>query len=193
MQHATYLHNILPTKVLNNKSPLKCLYQKVPSYLELKVFGCLCSPLFPSTTIHKLQPRSTPCVFLGHPVSQRGYKCFDMSTNKIIMSRHVMFDETKFPFSSLHRTSSISYSFLDDAISPYVYRDEHMVPSSHPPAVFIPTNSPPVFTPLVSPSPTPPISPQSHLSMALSHLLFKFQHLQFHSLLDQLHEVDMAF
>ncbi|KAI3518344.1 hypothetical protein L1887_06964 [Cichorium endivia] len=149
LQHATYLHNILPSKILNHKSPLKCLYQKDPSYLDLKVFGCLCFPLFPSTTIHKLQPRSTLCVFLGHPLSQRGYKCFDMSTNKIIISRHVMFDETKFPFSSIHNTQS--YSFLDDEIFPFVFQEDH-----------VPTSSPVTPTPTHnSPSQTPPGSSSS--------------------------------
>ncbi|KAI3751228.1 hypothetical protein L2E82_22276 [Cichorium intybus] len=189
LQHATYLHNILPSKILNHKSPLKCLYQKDPSYLDLKVFGCLCFPLFPSTTIHKLQPRSTPCVFLGHPLSQRGYKCFDMSTNKIIISRHVMFDETKFPFSSIHNTQS--YSFLDDEIFPFVFQEDH-VPTS--PVTPTPTHNSPSQTPPgsssssadhipsapTSPSPTtisiPPVTNSAHPIPTPSRPITRSQH-----------------
>ena len=91
---ATYLLNILPCKTLQNQSPTQLLYHRDPSYTHLRVFGCLCYPLFPSPTVHKLQPRSTPCVFLGYPLNHRGYKCFDLSNRKLIISRHVIFDET---------------------------------------------------------------------------------------------------
>ena len=112
---ATYLLNILPSKLLGHVSPLEILYARQPSYSHLRVFGCLCYPLFPSTTINKLQPRSTPCVFLGYPPNHRGYKCYDMSSRKIFVSRHVLFDETQFPFSTLNtKPDSTSYHFLDD-------------------------------------------------------------------------------
>nr|KYP55171.1 Retrovirus-related Pol polyprotein from transposon TNT 1-94 [Cajanus cajan] len=95
---ATYLLNILPHKLLNYQSPFRILYQKDPSYSHLRVFGCLCYPLIPSTTINKLQPRSSSCVFLGYPPNHCGYKCFDLSSQKIIISHHVIFDETQFSF-----------------------------------------------------------------------------------------------
>ncbi len=98
----TYLLNILPSKTINFESPLKMLYQKDPSYSHLRVFGCLCYPLIPSNTIHKLQPRSTPCVFLGYPSNHTGYKCLELSSNKIIICRHVIFDETTFPYAKIH-------------------------------------------------------------------------------------------
>lgn len=90
LQMATYLLNILPSKVLGNTSPLQILYQRDPSYSHIRVFGCLCYPLFPSTTINKLQPRSTPCVFLGYPSHHHGYKCYDLSSSKIIICCHLM-------------------------------------------------------------------------------------------------------
>lgn len=117
---ATYLLNILPSKTLNFQSPLQILYQKDPSYSHLRVFGCLCYPLFPSTMINKLQPRSTPCVFLGYPPNHRGYKCYDLSSNKVIVCRHVLFEENEFPFSKLHTPYSSTYDFLDNGLSPYV-------------------------------------------------------------------------
>jgi hypothetical protein len=73
LQMATYLHNIIPNKKLNLQSPTKILYQKYPAYSHLRVFGCLCYPLIPSTTRNKLQHRSTPCVFLGYPSNHKGY------------------------------------------------------------------------------------------------------------------------
>ena len=113
LQMATYLLNILPTKVLGFKSPTQILYQCDPIYSELRVFGCLCFPLFPSTTIHKLQERSTPCVYLGPSANHRGSKCYNMSNGKIIISRHVKFIEIEFPFAKLHKPNKNDYYFLD--------------------------------------------------------------------------------
>jgi histone deacetylase 1/2 len=144
LQMATYLLNILPQKNLSNHSPTQLLYHRDPSYTHLRVFGCLCYPLFPSTTINKLQPRSTPCVFLGYPLNHRGYKCFDLSHRKIIISRHVIFDETQFPFSRLSSTPLHDYSCFTDDLHPHIIH--HW------------TNSTlqPISSNLPSPSPDPP-------------------------------------
>ena len=135
LQMAIYLPHILPSKVLHYDTPLHILYNKVPSYSHLRVFGCLCYPLIPSTTIHKLQPRSTPSVFLGFPSNHRGYKCYDLSSNKIIVCRHVLFDESQFPFSKIHTPSSSTYDFVDHGVSPYVL--QHLINNP----IHIPTNA----------------------------------------------------
>ena len=87
---ATYLINILPSKLLDNLTPTHILFQKAPLYSLLRVFGCLCFPLISSYKINKLQSRFTPCVFLGYPSSHRGYKCYDLLSHKIIISGHVI-------------------------------------------------------------------------------------------------------
>lgn len=109
---AVYLLNILPSTSINNDIPFSRLFNKQPSFTNLRVFGCLCYPHIPSP--HKLAPRSTPCVFLGYPAHHRGYRCLDLSSRKIIISRHVVFNESVFPFGSVTPTSSPDYSFLDD-------------------------------------------------------------------------------
>lgn len=96
----TYLLNILPNKNLKHFSPTQILYFRDPSYAHLRVFSCLCFPLLPPTNNNKLQARSNPCVFLGYQQNHRGYKCYDLSSRKIILSRHVLFDETNFPFAN---------------------------------------------------------------------------------------------
>ncbi|OMO87955.1 Reverse transcriptase, RNA-dependent DNA polymerase [Corchorus capsularis] len=45
-----------------------------------------------------MEPKSRPCVFLGYSKNQSVYLCLDLVSQKIFVSRHVMFDETKFPF-----------------------------------------------------------------------------------------------
>lgn len=130
---ATYLLNILPSKVLESSSPTQILYHKDPIYAHLRVFGCLCFPLFPSSTIHKLQARSTPCVFLGYPSYHRGYKCYDISSRKIFVARHVTFDEATFPFSKIYTPDSHAYDFLENGINPYLLYQLHQPPSTSQP------------------------------------------------------------
>ncbi|GKA50987.1 ribonuclease H-like domain-containing protein [Tanacetum coccineum] len=43
-----------------------------------------------------------------------GYRCLDLHTNKIIISRHVTFDETVFPYGSTIPKSTSPYTFLED-------------------------------------------------------------------------------
>ncbi|GKE05777.1 ribonuclease H-like domain-containing protein [Tanacetum coccineum] len=107
---AAHLLNVLPSTAINNEIPFAKLYNKKPTYDHLRVFGCLCYPhIFFD---HKLQPRSTAYVFLGYPDLHRGYRCLDLSTNKIIISRHVNFDEEQFPFGSMTPDTHPSYDFL---------------------------------------------------------------------------------
>jgi hypothetical protein len=97
---AVFLTNRRPSSSIHNGIPYHLLYRKMPDYSLLRVFGCLCYPNLSATTPHKLSPRSAACVFLGYPPSQKGYRCLDLSTRKIIISRHVVFDETHFPFAA---------------------------------------------------------------------------------------------
>jgi len=94
---ATYLINRLPTPVLSNKSPYFTLLNKYPDYSLLKTFGCLCFPLLRSYNAHKLAFRSKKCVFLGYSSNHKGYRCLDPQTNRVYISRHVVFDELNFP------------------------------------------------------------------------------------------------
>ncbi|GKA37805.1 ribonuclease H-like domain-containing protein [Tanacetum coccineum] len=109
---ATHLLNILPSTAIANDIPYTRLYGKDPNYTLLRIFGCLCYPhLYPS---HKLEPRATPSIFLGFASSHRGYRCLDLHTNKIIISHHVTFEETVFPYSSTIPKPTSAYTFLDD-------------------------------------------------------------------------------
>jgi hypothetical protein len=96
---AVFLINRMPTKVLGNKTPLELLYNTKPDYSFLKTFGCLCYPYTRPYNQHKLSFRSLPCTFLGYATNQKGYKCLT-SEGKIIISRHVAFNECIFPFTS---------------------------------------------------------------------------------------------
>ncbi|KAJ0481125.1 putative RNA-directed DNA polymerase [Helianthus annuus] len=130
----------------------------------------MCYPLIPHTTIHKLAYRSYPCVFLAYPSNHRGYKCFDLKTRKITINRHVLFDETVFPFSKSHKQTPQTYNFLDDPMHPYLHHIPPPLPHQ-PPEPTSPTHpSPhPTITSAQSPPPSAHTRSTSPLTFSPAH------------------------
>ena len=86
--------------MLSFQSPWEKLYSKTPSVYALKSFGCACYHFLRPYNKNKLQPRSTPCIFLGYPPLSKGYICLDPTSNKIYIACHVLFNETLFPLAT---------------------------------------------------------------------------------------------
>jgi transposase InsO family protein len=114
---ATYLINRQPTPLLQNKSPFEALFGQKPNYLKLKTFGCICYPFTRPYNTHKLQPKSIPCVFIGYSLAQNAYHCLEPTTNRLYLSRHVLFDEAK-TLASIGSPSSPSVSSSSNVVQP---------------------------------------------------------------------------
>ncbi|CAH9100364.1 unnamed protein product [Cuscuta epithymum] len=175
VQMATYLHNVLPSSTLSNLSPTHILYHKTPSYDHIQVFGCLCYPHHPTSTIHKLDARSTPCIFLGFPTHHKGYICLNPQTGQITLSRHVTFNETIFPYKSLAEpTPPPTYNFLQNQINPILLshlQNNNSTPPPHAQPTSSATPTPPTsqFSPPSPPLSTPPIPPGDSPPPIISH------------------------
>ncbi|KAI0498161.1 hypothetical protein KFK09_021402 [Dendrobium nobile] len=107
---AVHLINRIPSRTTKMLSPHHILYNKPPSYNHLKVFGCSCFPWQRHQSLNKFSPRAPQCVFLGYSTTHKGCHCLNISTNKIITSRHVVFNETEFPLSVQKNTMSIPHN-----------------------------------------------------------------------------------
>jgi hypothetical protein len=111
-----FLLNQLPTKTICASCPYFTLFGTSPMYEHLHVFGCACYPNMSATAPHMLAPRSALCVFLGYFDHHKGYRCLDLSTNRLVISRHVVFDEAIFPFAaSPHPTDSLDFLLMEEA------------------------------------------------------------------------------
>ena len=80
------------------------LYGYVLDYSSFRVFGCTCFILHPHAERSKFSSRSTICVFLGYDKGKKRYHCFDPITQKLYVSRHVVFLE-HIPFFSIPSTT----------------------------------------------------------------------------------------
>ncbi|GJW64968.1 ribonuclease H-like domain-containing protein, partial [Tanacetum coccineum] len=164
---AAHLLNILPSTAINNEIPHTRLYKTTPNYADLRVFGCLCYPHV--HTNHKLEPRATPSIFLGYPTNHRGYRCLDLNTDKIILSRHVTFDETVFPYGSMTPDASPPYNFLDtdpNLIQKHMLHNMPTVGSSPVAATRQPTSPSPQPTSTSAHSTGPPTNqPTNHSTL----------------------------
>ena len=104
---ATYIINRLPSHTTKNISPYEFLYHHAPNYSFLKVFSCACFPYLKPYNKHKLDYKSQQCVFIGYAPNHKGYKCLSL-TNRLYVSRNVVFDEHVFAYQQLfcHFTTS---------------------------------------------------------------------------------------
>ena len=135
---AIYLINWMPSPSLNYFSPFELIFKKSPNYAKLQIFECLCYPWLRPYFAHKLDVRSTQCIFIGYSLSQSAYICFDPRFSKKISSRHVRFDEATFPYPNLLQSPSVSTSSSLHAVIPPILSIGTPAPQSSsfmPPAV----------------------------------------------------------
>ncbi|KAM2467223.1 hypothetical protein PS1_009053 [Malus domestica] len=90
---SVYLLNRCPTKALKKKTPFEVFSGRKPFMKHLRVFGSVCFTLIPHQLRHKLEKSSNKGVFVGYSTSEKGYRIYNVLTQKIILSRDVIFDE----------------------------------------------------------------------------------------------------
>ncbi|CAL1362863.1 unnamed protein product [Linum trigynum] len=141
---AVYLIYRMPSSALRGQIPYTLLFNQIPNYHKLRVFGCLCYPWLRPYAPNNLAPRSHPCIFLGYYPQRSAYKCFDSHTNRLFLSHHVHFVEDIFP----------GYS---SPTAPAVPTPATWLFDATPPITFLPGAR--TTTPLLSPAPPGPDSP----------------------------------
>jgi hypothetical protein len=57
--------------------------------------------------------RSIKCVFLGYSSQHKGYRCLDPTISRVYISRHVIFNETIFPYKQLQAHSVLDAGLLE--------------------------------------------------------------------------------
>ena len=92
---AVYLLNRAPTKSLNRKTPYEAWFGRKPGVKHLRTFGCVAYVKKLGPGITKLSDRSVPGVFLEYEPGTKGYRVYDPSKGRLMITRDVIFDEKK--------------------------------------------------------------------------------------------------
>lgn len=92
---ATYLINRSPTvSIEGNVTPAEMFYNRKPNLNNLKIFGCLGYRKIPKEKLQgKFEPRGECTIMIGY--THNGYRLWNPLERKVIISRDVVFDESK--------------------------------------------------------------------------------------------------
>jgi hypothetical protein len=151
-------------------TPFERLYGTPASYSSLRVFGCACFVLLQPHEHSKLEPRSRLCCFLGYGIEHKGYRCWDPISQRLHISRHVIFYEhTMFNSLSKFTTCSTPSFFTNPSLPlfPISPADSSVSPLAPPLAVDpvldqtpdLPLAAPPADSPASPQEPAPPVDP----------------------------------
>lgn len=101
---AAFIGNHLPVLSRDKKSPVELLQQQKPDYSHLRVLSTSYHPYLRLVSDHKLELRSLMWVLiLGYSTHYKGYRCIYPPTEKVYVSRHVVFDKECFPFKGQYK------------------------------------------------------------------------------------------
>ena len=96
---AVHVRNHAPSHVTGNISPHEWLIKQPPDLSYLHIFGCL-AYAHTTTQRSKFDPTSQR-LFIGYDNSTKGYKLWNPSSHKIVITTDVMFEEYIFPLHTL--------------------------------------------------------------------------------------------
>lgn len=107
---ASYTRNRSPTAALKGATPYELWHGKKPEVSGLKVFGCKTYVHNPESKRNgKLQKKSFPCVFVGYPANENGYKLYNPETRQMLRSRDVIFVENAF---DIEKSDNVTHEFF---------------------------------------------------------------------------------
>jgi hypothetical protein len=95
LKWATYVLNRSPTLSVKDMTPEEAWTGRKPTVHHFRVFGCLAYVHIHDAHRKKLDDKSIPCFLLGISEESKGYKLYDPSNKRVIISKDVVFEESK--------------------------------------------------------------------------------------------------
>ncbi|KAH9800564.1 hypothetical protein KPL71_000708 [Citrus sinensis] len=88
---ACYIVNRSPSTAIGLKTAMEMWTGKPADYSYLHAFGCPVYVMYNAQERTKLDPKSRRCIFLGYADGVKGYRLWDPTAHKIVISRDVIF------------------------------------------------------------------------------------------------------
>lgn len=95
VRHSTYVLNRVATRALKDVTLYEAYRGSRPNLSHMRIFGCIGYAKVVKPHLKKLEDRSKVLVHLGTEPRTKAYRMYDPQTRKIIVSRDVVFDESK--------------------------------------------------------------------------------------------------
>ncbi|GJV18873.1 retrovirus-related pol polyprotein from transposon TNT 1-94 [Tanacetum coccineum] len=92
---ACYVINRSPSTAVELKTPMEMWTGKPVNYSDLHIFGSPVYVMYNSQETTKLDPKSRKCLFLGYADGVKGYRLWDPTAHKVVVSRDVVFMKDK--------------------------------------------------------------------------------------------------
>jgi len=90
---ANFIYNRIPHKGINNNVPYELLYDEKVDFEKFRVFGCQVFFYVPKQLRNKLTNSALPGIFLGYDNNPSAFRIYDITNNKVVISRAVVFFE----------------------------------------------------------------------------------------------------
>lgn len=87
--------NSSPTLAMKDKTPEEAWSGIKPSVQHFRIFGCVSYAHIPDSLRTKLEEESLRCVLLGISEESKAYRLYDPISQRIIVSKDVIFEEVK--------------------------------------------------------------------------------------------------
>ncbi len=81
-----YIMNWTPIATVHGMTPEEKFISKKPDVSHLRVFGYIAYVHVPDEKKSKLDPKAKKCIFIRYSLEQKGYRCFNPSTQKLQVS-----------------------------------------------------------------------------------------------------------
>ncbi|GAA0153968.1 hypothetical protein LIER_12079 [Lithospermum erythrorhizon] len=92
---ACYLINRSPSTAIELKTPIEMWNGKKADYSNLHIFGSHLYAMYNDQERTKLDPKSKKCIYLEYVGGVKGYRLWDPTAHKFVISRNVIFLEYK--------------------------------------------------------------------------------------------------
>ena len=87
--------NQSPSTAIKLKTPIEMWTRKPANYSQLHIFGSPVYVMYNTQEVSKLDSKSRKCIFLGYADGVKGYRLWDPTAHKLVISRDVIFIEDK--------------------------------------------------------------------------------------------------